>query len=107
MLLIGYSSVRIVLGFGKFWNYLLVSSFLISQAIFGKCVITFIENIVRSSNGYITTSNEFILHNIVQNPNMIWFLRVIFLVLGVMLYIDGKQTNNKEDGLHLQEIHTS
>lgn len=75
--------MRIIFNASRTWHKLLVSGFLISQAILNRCIVTMIENSVRYSHGYSKTSNEFILHNLVGNNTGIY--RLIFLVIGVFI----------------------
>jgi hypothetical protein len=86
MLLIGYSTIRVVFGYARLWHVLLASGFLITQGVFGKCFVTGIENMVRESSGYATTSNQFILHNLLPQGHWI-FARVVFVIVGVMLTV--------------------
>ena len=64
---------------------LLVAIFLITQAVFGRCIVTMLENIVRTSHGYMPTSNEFILHNINNSTVVTTIFRLLFFVLGTFV----------------------
>lgn len=84
MIFIGYSSVCIILNTYKWYHILIVSGFLITQSIFGLCIITWLEGILRSSEGFIATSNDFILHGIIDQQFIVVF-RVAFLIVGIAL----------------------
>lgn len=92
MLLIGYSCVRVILGIGRRWHMLLASVFFLSQAVYGKCVATTIENFVRMSEGYGATSNEFILHNLLRTKPSIIMGRLVFGIIGVLLIVFWLET---------------
>lgn len=83
MLLIGVSFVSIILGKGTTIQKLLVSGFLITQSILGRCIVTTIENQIRVQNGFSATSNEFILHNLVGSNTTIY--RILFFIIGGFL----------------------
>lgn len=82
MVYIAYSSVRIFFGYYKLKYIVVTSGFLITQAIFGLCIVTSLENIVRVSEGFATSTNLFILHNIIS-PELIPIARIIFAIVGV------------------------
>lgn len=84
MVLIGYSSVLIILNKYKWWHIILVSGFLTTQAIFGMCIVTWLEGVVRASDGFITPSNDFILYGIIGEPWTV-LCRVVFLIVGIGL----------------------
>lgn len=84
MAYIALSTVFIVFNKDKWYNVLLVSGFLLTQAIFGMCIVTWFESLVRASEGFVAPTNEFILHNIVSEPYTALY-RVIFAIIGIGL----------------------
>ena len=84
MILITYSTVRIVFNFYKSWHILLVSGFLITQAIFNLCIITSLENVIRPLDGFAIANNDFILKDTIDQESILVF-RIIFFILGIVL----------------------
>ena len=84
MVFIAYSTVRIVFNIYRWYHVAIVSGFLITQAVFGLCIVTSLEGIIRASEGFVAPSNYFILHSML-NPQLEVIARVIFLTLGIAL----------------------
>lgn len=87
MIVILYSSVRIIFGKDKLWHTLLVSGFLLTQSVFGNCIVTSLENIVRPMENMAVVTNSFILEGILGAT---WtpYGRIIFAGLAVLLLIN-------------------
>jgi len=84
MAVILYSSALIIIDKAKNWHIVIVSVFLITQAVFGNCIITTIENIVRPIEGMITVDNYFILHS-VTGDSFTAIGRLVFMIIGLLL----------------------
>lgn len=85
MLGIGAGSVLYILGRPKYLLTLLVAGFLITQAIFSRCIITWVENVARTHYGYARSANDFIMHNVTHGGMLELFMRYVFMSVGMYL----------------------
>lgn len=84
MLYCGVSVILIILDKAKALNYLVLSGFFLSQSLLGNCIITSLENWVRSNNGFEASHNGFIL-SFVGNGFLLEVFRLCFCIVGLML----------------------
>ena len=94
MLAIGLGAAFYVFGNPNRILSALLAGFLLTQAVFGLCVVTLAENAARTHYGYEPSESHFIISGILTVGWMQLIARVVFGILGAYI-LAGILTNKR------------